>query len=270
MSSVRRKPAKALLCLVLALSVAAVFLLSSSAVFATDTVTNTVTNTKQFDCSFSTTGHSYFTYRVVGTANLQNALQMESLRQVEGQSNQYEAVLSANIEASDLFDEAYAYYHEKYENKHSVFGDYKNIVMSNKNGDGTAAFPTIEYEINFPNNITVNNLDKVTATENTNTISSITCKHENHHVHITMRLGNWDDYATFFTRVENELHENGHLISISIPVSIDTAAVKDDNWGEVTGIGSCNLYKFGHLRSGDNIVSVNSNNSWTITKEGVK
>ena len=34
MSSVRRKPAKALLCLVLALSVAAVFLLSSSAVFA--------------------------------------------------------------------------------------------------------------------------------------------------------------------------------------------------------------------------------------------
>lgn len=266
MSSVRRKPAKALLCLVLALSVAAVFLLSSSAVFAKDTDTNT----KKFDCSFSTTGHSYFTYRVVGTANLQNALQMESLRQVEGQSNRYEATFCANIEASDLFDEAYAYYHEKYENKHSVFGDYKNIVMSNKKDDGTAGFPTIEYDINFPNNITVNNLDKVTATENTNTISSIICKPENHRVHITMRLGNWDDYATFFTRVENELHENGHLISISIPVSINTAAVKDDNWGEVTGVGSCNLYKFGHLRSGDNIVSVNSNNSWTITKEGVK
>ncbi|MFC2662450.1 MAG: hypothetical protein ACFNYI_04795, partial [Eubacterium sp.] len=173
------------------------------------------------------------------------------------------------VEAADLFDEAYEYYQQNFENKRTVFGYYKNIVMSDKNDQGKEAYPTIEYVVKFPSNITVDTED-VKATENTDAINGITAKPTAHQVDIEMKLGNWDDYAGFFNRVAGELNQTGHQISVSIPVTIDASSSTNGVFGTVTGDGDCHLFKFGHRKYGKEIVSVTSRDSWNITKQGAE
>ena len=91
MSSVRRKPAKALLCLVLALSVAAVFLLSSSAVFAEAASDNN----SPIDSHLEVSG---ITERIDGHVNLSNAMEEQTISlQKNTNDNNYTGKIEVNI-----------------------------------------------------------------------------------------------------------------------------------------------------------------------------
>lgn len=240
MSSVRRKPAKALLCLVLALSVAAVFLLSSSAVFAgTNTAqTRNVWGNYKVD--------RYLPYRhIKGTLHFQGIANLTN-------ENGNETV-SANVTSTELFGDALQYYQKHYEN--SVV-PYKNLVMYGNNG----TFPTCEFKVTFPEGITV--AGTPTATSSTDTITKIvsTVSADKHTVTFEMNLGHWNDYQGFFQYVKDE-NSSSKGIQVQIPVTVSNQSSSIS----VETKGSCELYRYKNKES-KNIISVSSADTWTINK----
>lgn len=242
MSSVRRKPARALLCLVLAMSVAAVFLLSSSAVFAGTSTDPAEKITGTFNTSGVLRGR-----RLTGTITID-----KSAFTYDSTKNQIEL----NVDAIDLFNEADQEYRDNY--KSDLFASYyTHIVMYGEN----SGFPTFTYTVQFPEGVTVD-AESVTHSASTSTISNITVKNVNANtLAFTFYLGSWWDYAEFFTHVENELN-NGrqtHPIQVTIPVSGSLTS------GSVTGSGSCKLYKNGKHPVADPIVNITSpDTTWTF------
>lgn len=242
MSSVRRKPAKALLCLVLALSVAAVFLLSSSAVFADASTDPAEKITGTFNTSGVLRGR-----RLTGTITIDKSAFKydDATKQVE-----------LNVDATDLFNEADKEYQEHY--KHDLFSSYyTHIVMYGEN----SGFPVFTYTVKFPEGVTVDS-SKVTHSASTSTISNITVANvDKNTLTFTFYLGSWWDYAEFFTHVENELKDDrqAHPIQVTIPVS---SSLTGKN---VKGSGVCKLYKNGKRPVPDPIVNITSPDTiWTF------
>jgi len=241
MSSVRRKPARALLCLVLALSVAAVFLLSSSAVFAEANTDPAEKITGTFNTSGALRGR-----RLTGTITID-----KSAFKYDDKTKQVEL----NVDATDLFNEADKEYQKHY--KHDLFSSYyTHIVMYGEN----SGFPVFTYTVKFPEGVTVD-ASKVTPSASTSTISNITVKNENENtLTFTFYLGSWWDYAEFFSHVESEQKDGQtHPIQVTIPLSGSLAN------GTVTGSGSCQLYKNGTHPVKDPIVNITSpKTTWTF------
>ena len=240
MSSVRRKPAKALLCLVLALSVAAVFLLSSSAVFAETSTSQTRAVKGKYKVD------RYLPYRhITGTMSFQG---IANITNVNGKE-----IVSANVTSTELFGDALQYYQKHYE--HSVV-PYKNLVMYGNNG----AFPTCKFMVTFPEGTTI--AGTPTATSSTDTITKIvsTVSEDKRTVTFEMNLGHWNDYQGFFQYVKDE-NNSGKGIQVQIPVTFSDQSSPIS----VTTKGSCELYKYKNDES-KNIISVSSEDTWTINK----
>jgi hypothetical protein len=243
MSSVRRKPAKALLCLVLALSVAAVFLLSSSAVFAQ---TNS-DPAEKITGTFKTSG-------ILNERRLTGTIKVNPSAITYSKENNQ---ISLNVDATDLFNEADKEYQDHY--KHDLFSSYyTHIVMYGEN----SGFPVFTYTVKFPEGVTVDDNKVTYSVKSTSTISNITVKNDNKNtLTFTFYLGSWWDYAEFFTHVENELKDGrqAHPIQVTIPVSGSLTS------GSVTGSGSCKLYKNGKHPVADPIVNITSpDTTWTF------
>ncbi len=241
MSSERRTPAKALLCLVLALSVAVVFLLSASAVFA-ETSTGSA---QKITGTFNTSG-IFRGRRLTGTMTID-----KSAFTYDSTKNQIEL----NVDAIDLFNEADQEYRDNY--KSDLFASYyTHIVMYGEN----SGFPTFTYTVQFPEGVTVD-AESVTHSASTSTISNITVKNVNANtLAFTFYLGSWWDYAEFFSHVESEQKDGQtHPIQVTIPLSGSLAN------GTVTGSGSCQLYKNGTHPVKDPIVNITSpKTTWTF------
>lgn len=262
MSSVRRKPAKALLCLVLALSVAAVFLLSSSAVFAG-------TDQSKVDSKLEAKGIGKFS-RVTGTLNLKdNAIDQTELQPVKNSEGEYEGKLHITLESTDLFGQAYQLYKDRFENEKFGSANFKNLVMSDLGSDDKAAFPTIEYTVTLPDTVKVINSEQtpIEATSTTSTISRIKYETKDaQQVQFSMYLGNWNDYEGFFNLLKPEFENpSQHTIDITIPFVVSSSGNNDtQSLGNIQGSGHCYLYKFGKIFHKTKVVSVDSTNTIAI------
>ena len=259
MSSVRRKPAKALLCLVLALSVAAVFLLSSSAVFAEAASDNN----SPIDSHLEVSG---ITERIDGHVNLSIAMEEQTISlQKNTNDNNYTGKIEVNIESSDLYHDAYQLYKKKYEKKRVGLKYYRNLVMFNKD----KKFPTIDYKLTLPDGVTVATKDVQCDVSTTKTISKVelpAAEQTSNQVSLHFYLGNWDDYAGFFKKVGEEQNQKGHVIHIVIPFTATAGAV-ESNESIIKGNGSCSLWKYGSVINDIQLVNITSSNTWTLSAE---
>lgn len=252
MSSVRRKPAKALLCLVLALSVAAVFLLSSSAVFA-----ETSTDSSNVSADSNLYISSNLGIKCVkGSVSLTGAA-VDTISLEKNDDGTYSGKIDVAVESSDLFKGAYQLYTSKIKDKKDALNRYyQNLVMF----DSDRQYPTIDYKLTFPEGVRLDN-SKITAdVSKTNTISKFTSDVKGTQVTMRFFLGNWDDYAGFFNRVAAEQETTGHIIHVVIPFTVS----ESDLSKKITGSGNCDLFKYGNLLNfyGAHIVHITSNNTW--------
>ena len=192
--------------------------------------------------------------KVTGTVDISKTVSNSSLKLKEGTANTYEGVVSGSVEAGDLFEGAYILYKDKFYNLRTIKGYWRNFVMF---GPTKKSFPTCSYTVTFPDNITVDKAN-VVATENTNTISKIETKAEDHSVTFTFYLGNWNDYEGFFKLFEGERNKSGHSINVSIPYTVDIDENSPSVLGTIKGSGECKLYKFGFIAPKKPIVSITS------------
>jgi hypothetical protein len=239
MSNVKRKSARAVLCLVLAFVVAFTFLLATSAVFAD---TSTETNQK-ITGTFQTTG--YWKSRIL-TGEMH--IDKSAFTYVKGNGD-----VAFNVDATDLFNEAYAEYVKNYQK--SLFAYYyEHLVMFGQEN----SYPIFTYTVKFPNNVKVDSA-AVSKSADTATIGGISCDNVDDHTLIfTFKLGGWWDYGEFFNHVKQEANDGkAHPIQITIPVSGTIS-------GQVNGAGSCVLYKGGNHSLPDPIINISSNDTWNF------
>jgi hypothetical protein len=261
MSSVRRKPARALLCLVLALSVAAVFLLSSSAVFADAVQQSNSKVTSRFEVKKNWRGDPR---KVTGTIDLDQTISVDKASLNQGK---YIGSVNCSVEAADLFAGAYETYQKDIKGKADFLGrKYENIVMFDQGG----AFPTAQYTVKFPANVHIDE-NAIRAEENTATVSGITKSYDSKEntVTITIKLGNWNDYKGFFDLVASEQGQSNHKIEVNIPYSVDATAANatTDTLGTISGSGLCSLYKCSGFGKGEIVhITTSGNDSINLTK----
>lgn len=196
----------------------------------------------------------WFDGKITGTVDISQVVSNSQLKLKEGTANTYAGVLSGSVESGDLFYGAFKLYKEKFKNLNLFNRPWKNIVMF---GETKNTFPTCSYTVIFPNNVTVDKAN-IVATENTNAISKIETKAEDHSVTFKFYLGNWNDYEGFFKLVEKEINESGHLINISIPYTVDVDESSSNVLGMIKGSGECKLYKFGGFSLPHPIVDLTS------------
>ncbi|MGN1381551.1 MAG: hypothetical protein ACI4W2_01905 [Eubacterium sp.] len=235
MSDVRRKPARAVLCLVLAFVVAFTFLLATSAVFAAASAGSD----QKITGTFKTKG-ILLDRRLTGEMHIDKSA-------FTYDKNRNEVVF--NADTTDLFNEACDEYVKYYE--HDLFANkYKHLVMSSKGLDGKEAYPYFTYTVTFPENVKVNHRAVIMSAD-TSTIGGMTCDNVNDHtLKFTFKLGGWWDYGEFFDHVQQEAADGkAHPIQVTIPVS---GTIK----GQVTGTGLCELYKFGKHPKDDPVVKI--------------
>lgn len=210
--------------------------------------------------NLTVSGHGKFS-RIRGTVDLSKTVSMGELRLIEGTDNQYTGTLNSSVESTDLFAGAYELYQNKFENESTVFGNFRNLVMFDKDEQ----FPTLTYTVNFPSNITVDTAN-IKAIEKTSAISKIETVASKHSVTFTLYLGNWEDYEGFFKHIKDEQGYFGNTIDISIPFKVDASNITGDSLGTITGTGLCSLYKYGRIFSGTEIVHITSNNSFDLKR----
>jgi hypothetical protein len=263
MSSVRRKPARALLCLVLALSVAAVFLLSSSAVFAE---TMQPSDYKVISDLHVTKDIFKHPKKITGTVDLDKTITISNAS-LNPNNNKYEGSVNCSVEAADLFAGAYEIYQKDIQGKTDYRGrKYENIVMFDQGG----AFPTAQYTVKFPANVHIDE-NAIRAEENTATVSGITKSYDRKEntVTISIKLGNWNDYKGFFDLVASEQGQSSHKIEVNIPYSVDAANVNatSNTLGSISGSGLCSLYKCSGFGKGEIVhITTSGNGSKDLTK----
>jgi hypothetical protein len=258
MSKVRRKPARAVLCLVLAFVAVFTFLLAASAVFAD-------TSTSKVDSHVYAKGVGQLS-KVRGSVNFNsNAVDVTKLRPVKNSNNEYEGRLHISVESTDLFGQSYQLYQDRFENEKFGNASFKNLVMSDLGEDGKAAFPTIEYTVTFPDTVKV--AEPIKAETTTSTISKINVTHPSaQKVHLSMNLGNWNDYGEFFNLLKAEYADpSSHTIDITIPFVVKASDYDGtQKLGNITGTGYCSLYKFWKIISPTEVVNVTSDNTFSI------
>lgn len=243
MSNVKRKSARAVLCLVLAFVVAFTFLMATSAVFAAANTDPAEKITGTFQTKGVLDGK-----RITGEMHIDRSA-------FTYDKNQNEVVFS--VDSTDLFNESYNEYVNHFE--HSLLSyKYKHLVMCSKDGNGNEAYPCFTYTVTFPENVKVNH-QSVIMSADTSTIGGMTCDNVNDHtLKFTFKLGGWWDYGEFFDHVKQEAADGkAHPIQVNIPVSGNIN-------GQVSGSGSCELYKFGKIKVKKPIVSITSSDVWSF------
>lgn len=196
----------------------------------------------------------WFDGKITGTVDISKTVSNTPLKLKEGTNNTYTGILSGSVQSGDLFDGAFKMYKNEFENLELFGRPWKNIVMF---GATKNSFPTCSYKVTFPDNITIDKT-KVVATENTNAISKIEIKAEDHSVTFTFYLGNWNDYAGFFKFVEKDMNEVENRINISIPYTVEVNDSSTNILGTIKGSGECKLYKFGSFSLSHPIVELTS------------
>lgn len=202
-----------------------------------------------------------FKSRITGTVNLRDTIINNVIK---NEDSSYNGILTGEVEAGDLFSGAYKLYKDEFKGKKDFRGKYwENIVMMGENSE----FPTAQYTFNFPKNFKINK-DEIKVSENSEAISKIdyNFNENDNSVKVIIQLGNWNDYKGFFELVEKELEEEGHLISISIPYTVNTDANETEEIGNITGSGNCYLYKYSGLGKG-RIVEINTENEPLIIRK---
>jgi len=196
----------------------------------------------------------WFDGKISGEVKVGETVSNSPLVLKDGTTNTYTGTISGSVQSADLFDGAFKMYKDEFENL-TLFGrPWKNIVMF---GETRNTFPVCSYTVTLPENIKVDK-SNVKATENTNAISKIETKLEDHSVTFVFYLGNWNDYAGFFKLVEDDRNNLENFINISIPYTVDVDDSSADVLGTIKGSGECKLYKFGSFSLSHPIVDLTS------------
>ena len=198
-------------------------------------------------------------YRMVGKAHLEDAISNSGNIVEENGQKIYKGEFGGEVESSDLFEEAFDAFNKNIKGK-TLFGKkIENIVMFDAGGK----YPTCKLVIKFPSEFNVSK-DDVIVNENTEMINGYEVSETgDKEITIKFNLGNWDDYAGFFARFENEFGVPNHKISVKIPYSVNINDETSNVLGKIEASGECMLWKVGGFYLGDrNIVNVKAEKSY--------
>lgn len=208
------------------------------------------------------------TVPITGTAKLSQTL-IKNKGSVSDNGKTYDGTLQGEVDAKDLFDDAYTMYKDHMEKKFVGPFFYRRPVKNFIMYDNGEKFPTMHLKVKFPTNFTVNK-DNIEATANTSIISEVSHIYDsaNNTVDITYKLGNWNDYEGFFKLVEAERNSsNNHPLKLSIPYSVKLDDKTEQKLGDITLQGDCHLYKYGRLNpKGTPILDITSTMTIPVNK----
>lgn len=226
--------------------VATAALLAFSLIPATAMAGETSTNSTELSPTIKVTNSKFdeSNFRIKGSMNFEYTKPADSSRVETKENNQhvYEGTLTARISAKDLFADAYKAYKDRFEKKPIPFtrNQVSGLVMFNKDKD---QFPSLNYQVTFPEGYQIKS---VTTNTTAQTVSSIAQKTVGNTVHLTLNLGNWNDYQGFFKLYENDAKNSNSAVQVTIAYSKnlgDQSAAPTNDYAK--GSGNCELYYHG-------------------------